>query len=149
MVGEVMSETEESQHFSIPEAELEFRFIHGTGPGGQNVNKVATVAELRFDALNSPSLPDDVRERLLDQAGKRATKEGVIVITARRYRTQDRNRKDAIERLEALIEKARTPPKPRRKTRPSKAAREVRLKDKRKRGRLKKERTRRYSEDAD
>lgn len=144
-----MSEKEDSQQSLIAESELEFRFTHGTGPGGQNVNKVATVAELRFDALRSPSLPDDVRERLLQLAGKRTTKDGVIVITARRYRTQDRNRQDAVERLEALIEKARTPPKPRHKTLPSKAARESRLKEKRERGRLKKGRSQRYSEDPD
>jgi ribosome-associated protein len=149
LVGEVMSEMEESQSISIPESELEFRFVHGSGPGGQNVNKVATVAELRFDARSSPSLPDDVRARLLELAGKRATKDGLIVITAQRYRTQERNRKDALDRLEALIREAEIPPKPRKRTRPSKASKETRLKEKRERSRIKKERSRRYSEDTE
>lgn len=115
----------------IPEQELEFRFVLASGPGGQNVNKVATAVQLRFDASRSASLPEPVRERLAVLAGSRMTKEGVVVITAKRHRTQERNRQDARERLLDLLRRAARPPKKRRPTRPSRAARERRLRDKR------------------
>ncbi len=125
---------------SIDERELQLEFIRASGPGGQKVNKVATAVQLQFDVTNSPSLPDDVRERLIRLAGKRVTDEGVLVIEARRYRTQDRNRKDAIERLISLIQKAAVQPKPRRKTKPTLASKERRLEDKRRRSEIKRRR---------
>ena len=115
----------------VPEQELEFRFILASGPGGQNVNKVATAVQLRFDVRASPSLPEPVRERLLQLAGNRVSKDGVLLITAKRHRTQERNRQDALERLQDLLRRASRAPKPRRKTRPSKAAREKRMQAKR------------------
>ena len=115
----------------VPDSELEFRFILASGPGGQNVNKVATAVQLRFDVAASPSLPEPVRARLIDLAGSRMTKDGVLLISAKRHRTQERNRQDAQDRLLALLRRAARPPKPRRKTRPSKAAREKRMHAKR------------------
>ncbi len=125
---------------SIDERELQLEFIRASGPGGQKVNKVATAVQLQFDVTNSPSLPYDVHERLIRLAGKRVTDEGVLVIEARRYRTQDRNRKDAIERLISLIQKAAVQPKPRRKTKPTLASKERRLEDKRRRSEIKRHR---------
>jgi ribosome-associated protein len=127
---------------SIPEDELQFQFKLASGPGGQNVNKVATAAELRFDVARSPSLPEAVRARLLILAGSRVTQDGELLITARRFRSQERNRQDAIDRLIALIRKAAEPPKPRLKTRPSRAARERRLEEKRRLGEKKQTRRR-------
>jgi ribosome-associated protein len=109
-------------HLAIPEEELSFTFIRASGPGGQNVNKVSTAVQLRFDARNSPSLAEEVRTRLERLAGARATREGEIVITAARFRSQERNRADAVERLAALIEKALHTPKKRKPTRPGAAA---------------------------
>jgi ribosome-associated protein len=126
----------------LHEDELRFQFKLASGPGGQNVNKVATAAELRFDVARSPSLPEAVRARLLILAGSRATHDGELLITARRFRSQERNRQDAIERLIALIRKAAEPPKPRLKTRPSRAARERRLEEKRRLGEKKQTRRR-------
>ena len=122
---------------ALDEREISETFIRASGPGGQNVNKVASAAQLRFDARHSPSLPEPVKARLLQLAGQRATQDGVIVITAQRFRSQERNRDDARERLAALIRRAAEPPKPRRKTRPSAAQREQRLTAKARRGALK------------
>ena len=117
---------------ALDESELEITFVRSSGPGGQNVNKVATAAQLRFDAAHS-RLPADVRARLLERGGSRVTREGVIVITARRARTQERNRADAIERLVELIRSAAIPPRPRRKTRVPRAAKVKRVDAKRRR----------------
>jgi ribosome-associated protein len=121
-------------------SELRVSFIRASGPGGQNVNKVATAVQLRFDAASSPSLPETVRLRLLRLAGSRATADGEIVIEAKRFRTQARNREDAQERLVALIRRAATLPKPRRKTRASAGVKARALESKRKRGEVKRRR---------
>jgi ribosome-associated protein len=122
-----------SPTLSIDESELEITFVRSSGPGGQNVNKVATAAQLRFDAAHARSLPDDVRARLISRAGSRITRDGVLIITARRFRTQERNRADAIERLVEMIRTAATPPKHRRKTKVSRAAKANRVDAKRRR----------------
>jgi ribosome-associated protein len=122
---------------SIDEREVQLEFARASGPGGQKVNKVATAVQLRFDVVHSPSLSDEVRERLIRLAGKRMTEDGVLVIDARRYRSQARNRKDAIERLVALIRKASVRPKTRRKTDPTIASKERRLEEKRRRSEIK------------
>ena len=122
---------------SIEERELEERFIRASGPGGQNVNKLATAVQLRFDVRHSPSLPAQVRTRLERLAGRRLTRDGVLVINAQRHRTQERNRQDALERLIALIQRAAVPPVPRRPTKPTAGARERRLQSKKRRGSIK------------
>ncbi len=127
----------------IDESELQYDFIRASGPGGQNVNKVASSVQLRFDVCNSPSLPADVKERLIKLAGSRVTEEGVLIIEAKRYRTQEQNRYDATQRLIAWIQKALEKPKVRKLTRPSVTAKAARVGDKKKRGEIK--RTRRYN----
>ncbi len=129
-----------TEDISIDEGEIQEDFIRSSGPGGQNVNKVATAVQLRFDVRNSPSLPDEVRERLAKLAGKRLTENGEIIITAKRFRTQGKNREDALNRLLELIHKATQTPKARRKRKPSLISKQRRLDEKRKRSKKKQQR---------
>jgi ribosome-associated protein len=130
-----------SPTITVPDDELVERFVRSSGPGGQNVNKLSTAVELRFDARSSPSLPDEVRERLLARRDRRITLDGVVVISAQRFRTQDRNREDARQRLVELLQKALEVPKPRVASKPTRASKERRLTSKRERANVKRTRT--------
>jgi ribosome-associated protein len=126
-----------NDHLSIDDAEISESFIRSSGPGGQNVNKLATAVQLRFDVRRSPSLPHEVRLRLERLAGRRLTRDGVLVITAQRHRTQERNREDALTRLVELIRAAAVRPTPRRPTRPTLGSKVRRLEGKKRRGGIK------------
>ena len=126
-----------THNISIDEREIKEEFVRSSGPGGQNVNKVATAVKLRFDVVKSPTLPEDVRERLLRLGGKRITEKGILVIDARRFRTQERNRQDALKRLVVLVERASRRPKSRKKTRPTAASKRRRLEGKHQRSEIK------------
>jgi ribosome-associated protein len=126
-------------HISLEDAEIQLSFVRSSGPGGQNVNKVATACELRFDVRQSLSLPADVAVRLMKLAGRRLTKDGVLVIAADRFRSQEQNRQDAVDRLVAMVREAAKPPPPKRRaTKPTKSSVERRLKAKTARGGIKK-----------
>lgn len=126
-----------SNQITIPQSELSFDFIRASGPGGQNINKVSSAVQLRFDVLNSAALPEQVKQRLLKLTGKRISSEGVLLIEAKRYRNQERNKQDSLDRLAGLIQKALQEPKKRKKTQPSRAEKERHLAEKRKRSQLK------------
>jgi ribosome-associated protein len=132
---------------SLDEREIEEDFVRASGPGGQNVNKLSTAVQLRFDVRASPSLSADVRERLEKLAGSRLTRDGVLVIIAQRHRTQARNRQDALDRLIELVRKAAVAPRPRRATKPSRASRERRIDSKKRHASLKRLRRARPSFD--
>ncbi len=126
-----------SKTLSLAPEEIRITYIHASGPGGQNVNKVASAAQLRFSVDDSPSLPDELKDRLRKIAGRRINRNGELIITARRFRSQARNRDDALRRLVTLVRRAARPPKKRVATRPSKASKQRRLDAKTRRGRLK------------
>jgi len=126
-----------TDHIALDESELVESFIRASGPGGQNVNKLSTAVQLRFDVRRSPSLTDEVRTRLERLAGRRLTRDGVLVITAQSHRTQERNRADALERLTELIRQAAVRPVPRRATKPTRASRRRRVDEKKRRGSIK------------
>ena len=134
-----------SRSLALPETELTERFLRADGPGGQHVNRTESAVELRFDVARSPSLPDPVRERLLARRDRRLTEDGVLVIQARRFRDQARNREDARERLVEIIRAVLVPPKPRVATKPSRASKERRLAGKQQRGKIKQTRSRNWS----
>jgi ribosome-associated protein len=130
-----------TRYITLDEDELEVKYIRGSGPGGQNVNKVASAAQLRFNVAQSPALSEQVKQRLINLAKRRINREGELIITARRYRRQDRNRDDAIERLIELIRKAAVRPTPRKKTKPTAAAKRRRLEAKKQRSQTKQRRS--------
>jgi ribosome-associated protein len=140
-MGRLYNRGMQAGHITIDDDELVERFVRSAGPGGQNVNKVATAVELRFDIANSASLPEPVRERLLAKRDRRVTGEGVLVLNAQRFRTQERNREDARERLAAFIEAGLHAPRPRLATKPTKASKRRRLDAKRERSTIKRGRT--------
>jgi ribosome-associated protein len=129
----------------IDENELDFNFIRSSGPGGQNINKVATAVQLRFNVKNSSTLPIDMKERLIKLAGSRLTENGVLIIEAKRFRSQTKNREDAVQRLVALVIKASEKPKSRKKTKPSVSSKAARVFNKKRRGAIK--RVRQYNPD--
>jgi ribosome-associated protein len=129
-----------TETISIDEHEIQEEFVRAPGPGGQNVNKVSTAVRLRFDVRNSPSLADDIRRRLISISGKRMTDEGVLIISASRFRTQEQNRVDALDRLKKMVLQASKKPTPRRKTRPTLASQTKRVDEKISHGRLKRSR---------
>ena len=141
-----MAEIRLTPSIAIDEDELVEAFVRASGPGGQNVNKVATAVELRFDAAHSPALPELVRERLIRLAGQRLTKGGIIILQGDRFRTQERNRNDVRERLFALIRRAADIPTPRRPTRPTRASKERRLEGKKVRSRIKQGRSKKIDD---
>ena len=126
-----------TSNLTISDDEFQFSFIRASGPGGQNINKVATACQLRFNVIGSPSLPEDVRMRLLKLAGSRITNDGQLLIEAKRFRTQEKNRQDALERLAALVRRAAEKPKTRRQTQPTRASQQRRLAVKKHRGEIK------------
>jgi ribosome-associated protein len=130
-----------TDHIALDEREIEESFVRASGPGGQNVNKVASAVQLRFDVRRSRSLPDDVAVRLMKLAGSRLTQDGVVVITAQRFRSQDQNRQDALARLVDLVRQAAVRPTPRRKTKPTLASKKRRLESKNRRSGIKSLRT--------
>jgi ribosome-associated protein len=126
-----------TRQITIDEKEIQFDFVRASGPGGQHVNKVATAVQLRFDVKHSPSLTRPVRDRLIDMAGKKLTSGGILVIEAKRFRTQERNRQDALERLKMMIRKASINPRPRLQTTPSRASKERKIAQKKRRSQIK------------
>ena len=136
---------EVSSNVKIDESEIQYEFIRASGPGGQNVNKVSSSVQLRFDIRNSPSLESEVKERLIKLTGSRVTDDGILIIEAKKYRTQEQNRYDATQRLIAWVQKALEKPKVRRATRPNLTAKAARVGDKKKRGEIKK--TRRFNQE--
>ena len=130
-----------TDHIALDEREIEESFVRASGPGGQNVNKVASAVQLKFDVRRSPSLPNDVAVRLMKLAGRRVRQDGVIVITAQRFRSQEQNRQDALDRLVALVRQAAVRPTPRRKTKPTLASKQRRLEGKSRRSQVKSLRT--------
>jgi ribosome-associated protein len=136
-----------TDEIAIAEWEISESFVRASGPGGQNVNKLATAVQLRFDVRNSPSLPDEVAVRLMRLAGRRLTQDGVLVLTAQNFRTQERNREDARARLVELIREAVPRPKPRRATKPTAASRERRIESKKRRAGVKRTRSTRIAFD--